>query len=305
MKRLSAAIARFLFSEASDTWPLLLRIGLGAEVLLYCLLSREEWSAFLSSGTAGLVDRRLPEIILAGQSRLIPQMSWLVSAANYAGLNEQMTLQVVWAVLLAAGLALMAGFFSRVAAVVAWFLHLAAAKSGSLFAYGADNFITIGLFYLMLAPQSSGWSLDARFRRERGFNCSRSGFFLRLLQLHLCVIYFFSGLTKAFGRGWWDGSNLWQSLARPGFDRIPTEMIASLSFLLPLGGIAVWVIEMSYPIFIWGNKTRPVWLLLICAMHIGIGLAMGMYLFAGIMLVLNVAAFGSGLLPRLTPAGAR
>ena len=30
-----------------------------------------------------------------------------------------------------------------------------------------------------------------------------------------------------------------------------------------------------------------------CAMHVGIGLAMGMYLFAFVMIVLNLAAFGS------------
>jgi hypothetical protein len=32
----------------------------------------------------------------------------------------------------------------------------------------------------------------------------------------------------------------------------------------------------------------------ICAMHLAIGLTMGMYLFASIMIVLNIAAFGPG-----------
>jgi hypothetical protein len=46
------------------------------------------------------------------------------------------------------------------------------------------------------------------------------------------------------------------------------------------------------------KKTRLVWLVGILGMHIAIGLTMGMYLFALIMIVLNLAAFGidSGVL---------
>jgi hypothetical protein len=55
-------------------------------------------------------------------------------------------------------------------------------------------------------------------------------------------------------------------------------------------------LEIGYPFFIWHEKTRKIWLIGICAMHVGIGLAMGMYLFAFVMIVLNVAAFGTGLI---------
>jgi len=54
-------------------------------------------------------------------------------------------------------------------------------------------------------------------------------------------------------------------------------------------------LEIGYPFFIWNNKTRKIWLSCICAMHAGIGFMMGMYLFALIMIVLNVAAFGGAL----------
>jgi hypothetical protein len=42
---------------------------------------------------------------------------------------------------------------------------------------------------------------------------------------------------------------------------------------------------------IWSRRTRLPWLLAVCAMHIGIAVAMGMYLFGFVMIVLNVAAF--------------
>jgi hypothetical protein len=40
------------------------------------------------------------------------------------------------------------------------------------------------------------------------------------------------------------------------------------------------------------KKTRLVWLVCILAMHAAIGLLMGLYLFALVMIVLNLAAFG-------------
>jgi hypothetical protein len=45
------------------------------------------------------------------------------------------------------------------------------------------------------------------------------------------------------------------------------------------------------------KKTRPIWLVCILAMHAAIGLMMGLYLFALVMIVLNLAAFGTS--PRI------
>jgi hypothetical protein len=52
--------------------------------------------------------------------------------------------------------------FSRAGAITAWFLHLCAAESGGLLAYGADNFMTIAMFYLMLSPLPDRYSFDWR-----------------------------------------------------------------------------------------------------------------------------------------------
>lgn len=287
-----ATLPRWLFSPDSDHWLTLLRVGLGAQVVLYCLTLRHAWSSLLSGSGAGLLDRRLPEFIIATQSGIVPQVHWLTLAMRPLGWSEQTTLHLMWSTLLAAGLLLIGGLFCRASAVLAWFLHLAAAKSGGLFAYGVDNFMTIGLFYLMLAPLPDSHSLDARFWKRRPLDPALLGFFRRILQLHLCVVYFFSGLTKSLGSGWWNGSALWRALTRPQYELIPADWLASFSDLLIPAGIAVCVIELAYPVFIWRARTRRVWLLLICAIHATIGIAMGMYLFALIMIVLNVAAFG-------------
>jgi len=237
----------------------------------------------------------LPEALLSTESPLIPRLGWLVMLTARTGFSESTALSIVWWVLLFAGCCLLIGFLSRASAILAWFVHLCAAESGGFVSYGVDNFMTIGLFYLMLSPLPDRYSLDQRWRKLPPKNPHLLGFFRRVLQVHLCLIYFFGGLAKCLGSGWWDGSNLWRALIRPPFNLIAPEMLIRLKYLFSVAGIVISLLEISYPVFIWNRKTRGIWLVAICAMHVGIGLTMGMDLFAFIMIVLNIAAFGPGL----------
>ena len=162
--------------------------------------------------------------------------------------------------------------------------------------YGMDNFTTIGLFYLMLAPFPDRCSLDWKLWKRPVKDRHLHGFFRRALQLHLCAIYFFAGLSKSLGSGWWTGDSMWRALTCPPFNVMPLDLVVSCQAILPFAGIAVCVLETGYPVFIWLKRTRLIWLLSIIAMHIGIGVLMGLYLFALIMIILNLAAFGPGLL---------
>jgi hypothetical protein len=148
----------------------------------------------------------------------------------------------------------------------------------------------------MLSSLPDRYSLDWQLREMRPKNPQLLGFCRRVLQLHLCVIYFFSGFTKCLGSGWWDGSSLWRALIRPPFNVIDPEMLVRWKYLFPVAAISIWVLEIGYPFLIWSSKTRKIWLICICALHAGIGLTMGMYLFALIMIILNMAAFGPGLI---------
>jgi uncharacterized membrane protein YphA (DoxX/SURF4 family) len=285
-------ILTFLFRAESDRWLTTLRIGLGLVVFFYAWPLRADWNDLFAGKGSGLVSRELFEGLLSTQSPLIPRLGWLVWICQRFGLSESFALSLAWVSLLGAGCLLLVGLFSRPVAVLAWFLQLAAAKSGGLFSYGADNFITIGLFYLMIAPLPDRWSLDWWRRSPRKKDPHLLGFHRRVLQIHLCFIYFFGGLTKCLGAGWWDGSNIWRALTSPPFDVLPIGLVAAWSPLLAALGISVWVIEMTYAFLIWPRWTRDVVLCAVCVMHAAIGLLMGMYLFALIMLVLNVAAFG-------------
>jgi hypothetical protein len=302
-------LEEFLFPKASDRWLTILRTGLGIQTLLCCWSLRGDWNSLFRANGEGIISRDLPEAILDAQSPFIPRLGWLIQIGKMLGVSENLALSTIWLVLFCASLLLLVGLFSRFAAVATWFLYLCAAKSGNLMTYGMDNFVMIGLFYLMLSPLPDSRSIDYRIWSQRSKDPHLIGFFQRVLQLHLCVIYFSSGLAKSLGAGWWNGTSLWRSLSSPPFDVVPVQILVSFHWLLPFLGISAFFFELGYPIFIWPKRTRFLWVVGIMAMHAAIGLTMGLYLFALIMIILNLAAFGPELLrldkteAELTPAG--
>jgi len=286
-------VVDFFFPAQSDGWLTILRIGLAVQVLLYCLSMWGDWNYLLAGTGRGLISRDLSEVVLSGESSLIPRLGWFVTIGNHWRLSEATVLNTVWFCLMLAACFLVVGLFSRTAAILTWLLHLASVKSGGLVAYGMDQLTTIGLFYLVVSPMPDRFSLDRIFRKVAPKDPQFHGLLRRVLQIHLCVIYFFGGLSKCLGPGWWNGDNLWRSLTRPPFDIIPPEFLVRWQDFLPFLGISVWVIEMAYSVFIWGRRTRKIWLFCVIGMHVAIGVTMGMYLFALVMIVLNLAAFGS------------
>jgi len=288
------ALPRFLFTPQSTAWLSVLRVGLGLQVFFYAVSLRSDWIELLAEGNRGLIRRDLMEALLSVESPLIPRVGWVVEAGGWLHLSETNVLWLLWGGLLLASLFLVLGLFCRTVSIIAWILFLCTAKSAEPFGYGVDNFTIIGLFYLVIAPLPDPWSIDAWWRGISLKSSSLQGLHRRVLQLHICIIYFFSGLAKCAGRGWWTGTSLWRALTRPPFDIVSPEILIRLGLLLPLLGIVVCVMEATYPVFIWPRKTRLIWFVGVLALHAGIGLMMGMYLFAWVMIVLNMAAFGPG-----------
>src|SRR5690625_80090 len=119
----------------------------------------------------------------------------------------------------------------------------------------------MSLFYLALIPSHSTFSLRKYlFRKIKILNITP---YLRLMQLHLSIAYFFSGLSKILGFNWWNGEAVWKAINLP-FANLDFQF--DFSFLLEYPGIFIiigWatiVIELCYPLFIWWRKTRKPWL---------------------------------------------
>lgn len=172
-----------------------------------------------------------------------------------------------------------AGVWPQLAVILLLVLHHGLFTGHTLFAYGFDFLVCSTLFYLL--PTSGN--------RLHTFHSP----VLRTIQLHLCIVYFVGGFNKTFGGEWWDGEALWKATIQPGYPTVfPTLLLQNLPPIFwVIGGWAVIFVELCYPLFIWIQHTRRLWLWATVALHIGIALFMGLYFFSALMILLNLSAF--------------
>ena len=135
MKRCLDWLQTALFPIETDHWLAFLRAGLGIQIVFYALSLKDDWNYLFAGKNEGLNGRALSEALLAIESPLIPRLGRLVTLGSHIGLNEWTALSVIWWVLLSASSGLLVGFVSRTSAIIAWFLHLCAAKSGEFVSY--------------------------------------------------------------------------------------------------------------------------------------------------------------------------
>lgn len=294
MRRIHNQLVSFFFRAESDRWLSVLRIGIGIQILFYTWSSRADWNALFAKSGGGLVNRELTEAVLSVESPFVPQLGWLIHVGALLGVSEANVLWSAWAILLCAGGCLVLGLFCRPSAILAWFVHLCAVKSEDLLSYGMDNFTTIGAFYLMLSPLPDRLSMDYLLRAPDNSPTAHNGLIRHVLQLHVCIIYFFGGIMKSIGTEWWNGNSVWRALTSPPYNVVAPQVLIVWKNLLPILGITVCLLETTYPFLIWLRRTRLVFLGAICTMHLVIGSTMGLYLFSLIMITLNLAAFGPG-----------
>jgi hypothetical protein len=79
----------------------------------------------------------------------------------------------------------------------------------------------------------------------------------------------------------------------PIFHQMDTTWIAWVPALAMVAGWSTVLLESGYALAVWHPRVRSVWVVLIIGMHLGIGTFLGMWLFASIMIILNLGAFGA------------
>ena len=164
---------------------------------------------------------------------------------------------------------------------------------GALF--GLDRTNVMLAMYLVVGNCGAAWSLDRWLKRRRagrdlpveqnvGVNIA-----IRLIQLHMCVIYLFAGTAKLMGPAWWDGTAMWLAIANLEYQSLDLTWMVDWPRLVNLMTHLTIFWEVYYCALVWPRLTRPVILLLAIPMHLGIAICLGMVTFGVIMLVGNLA----------------
>jgi len=175
------------------------------------------------------------------------------------------------AALLASTAAMALGFFPRASALLAYLLHVSFLHRNMTVAYGIDSISVFFFLNLIIA--------DTRRRDSMLGSVS-----LRLCQLQVCVIYFYSGLEKLKGTHWWYGDAIWRVLANHQLASMDFTWVTAFPLLVVLStwGTLVW--EVYFPALIWLPRWRFPMLLFGVAMHLGIALSMSIPFFGFLMI---------------------
>lgn len=190
---------------------------------------------------------------------------------------------------------LMIGLFSRTMAVLAFLFAVSYAHRVSPGAFfGLDKTNCMLALYLMLGPCGARYSLDSVRRVRKGIATpiapsTSANLAIRLLQVHLCIIYFFSGLAKYTGENWHAGTAVWWALANQEYQSIDMTWLANWPALVALATHATVFWELSYWALVWNRFTRPLVLWMAMFVHGGIALFMGMITFGVAMMIANLA----------------
>ena len=219
--------------------------------------------------------------------------------SHFLTIDSMSLLWVAHGLALLVFLLLTIGLFSRTAAVLAFLLTVSYMHRAAGALFGLDQINVMLTLYLVIGPCGGRFSVDAWLRakkREQGGQADpaplesiSANIAIRLIQIHMCVIYFFAGARKMLGASWWDGSAMWLSIANSEYQTVDLTSMASMPVLLALMTHIIVLFELSYCVLIWNRLTRPVVLLTAVMMHLGIATCLGMATFGLAMLIGNLA----------------
>ncbi len=188
------------------------------------------------------------------------------------------------------------GLFSRASSVLAFLITMSYCHrlTGSWF--GLDQVNALISLYLMFAPCGAVYSVDRWLLGRRSAkklpapeSSVGSNLAMRLIQLHLCIIYLFGGISKMTGDSWWNGSAVWYAVANLEYQSLDMTWLVHFPWVIALLTHVTVFWETFYCALVWPRLTRPITLILAVGVHGGIALFMGMITFGVAMIIANLA----------------
>ncbi|TSC97813.1 MAG: hypothetical protein Greene101449_1081 [Candidatus Peregrinibacteria bacterium Greene1014_49] len=293
MRTLLASIDRFFFRRISASGFGLMRIAWAATALIFLLFQWNDVLFFYSS------DGIIPPELFASSFRSDFRFSVFQYVTNPASVFA------IYLLMLAVLMCAMIGWKTRLSTMAATVLLFSFHERNLLPLGGGDTVLRNFGFLLMIAPQISAFSIDRARKCWRQWEESKtllpplkmSIWPWRLLLWQFIVIYIASGLDKASGNMWLQGTAVASALHHPHFARWPMPVMDVISILSPLLSYAVLVFEFGWLLMLIPRSLSQE-LPQLCAPHsVRRALLLGGILFHGsILLLMNVGSFSVAML---------
>lgn len=196
------------------------------------------------------------------------------------------------------------GLFTRVTSWLSLIFAISYAYRAPAALFGLDQINVMLTLYLAIGASGQALSVDRLWKRYRSArktpsdftqNLSaapsvRSNLGLRLIQIHMCVIYFFAAISKLQGEAWWNGEAMWLAFANLEYQSRDMTFLAAHPWIINLMTHVTILWELSFAALIWSRTMRPLVLIVGVLLHLGIGAFLGMWTF-GLVMLIGCASF--------------
>ena len=198
-----------------------------------------------------------------------------------------------------AGTLLMLGVFTRASTIVTLLLWVSLYVSNPFVGSGGDAILRMVLLYLCFTDAGRHWSVDARLRPRRvevrdtvpPWMATLLHNLAMILIVHqIVMVYLASSFWKIQSSVWRDGTAVYYPLQTdaysPWHDALQ-PLYASSAFIAAATYTAI-VVQLFFPVFLLYRPARLAALVVITAMHLGIGLMMGIMYFSLVMIAVDM-----------------
>ena len=273
VNRMLEKIYGFWFKKRPGTSLGLLRILFGVMVLV--TFGSDMFQIIRLYGNDGL----LP-------SETIPSFEW-VRFSPLEHVQNPLLIYLAYFLLLVVAFLFTIGYKTRYVGIVQFILILSFHERNLLILNGGDTFLRIMSFFIMFSPCGQALSIDSL---SKGKPKAVSIWSVRVIQIYVCMVYFFSGLVKLFHQPWVEGNALSFVLRTEVINRFNVDWITSMPFFLSLLTWFFLFSQLSFCVFIWFRIFRKPLLLTGAFMHLGIFIFLDVGWF-GLQFLVSYAVF--------------
>ncbi|HEY2759430.1 MAG TPA: hypothetical protein VGI75_01765, partial [Pirellulales bacterium] len=229
-----------------------------------------------------------------------------ISILDYVHTGSQLWL--VYILGLISILMMVFGLLTRITTIAAFLFVLSFIHRAPMMSRPVDDLLPLLMFYLCLGPAGASFSIDSVIRKWRQPQdpgaampampliqwSSAATVAIRLIQIHLALIYGAMLIAQLQGAAWWQGTAVWWLMARPESRLVNLTFLSgtgeqALTYMMNLCTYAVLLYELCFAVLIWNPLARPILLVAGVLIWGGLALVGGAISFCVLMFVANLA----------------
>ena len=139
---------------------------------------------------------------------------------------------------------------------------------------GGDNLLEFALLYMVFCDSYQHLSvtpLNIQTETKRKVVNLFTNLGTRSIMVHLCLVYFMTGLHKAHADVWYNGTATYYIFQVERFAGTPlNQLIAQSDILVALSTLGTLIWELTFPVLVWTKRLRVPLMLIGMSMHLGI-----------------------------------